>query len=112
MTQAQCLSLLNSVKLMAISKCLLSKAINVSAERDIIEKLSALLASTYEAYSALELAERLAISKKDCEDAAFFYKSSIIPKMEALRKCVDSMEVLTAREYWPVPTYGDITFRV
>ena len=84
----------------------------VSAECDLIEKLSALLASTYEAYSALELAEKLAISKSDCEEAAFFYKTSIIPKMDALRKCVDSMEVLTARDYWPMPTYGDLTFRV
>ena len=89
-----------------------SKAINVSAESDIIEKLSALLSATYDAYNALELSENLAIAKTDCEEAAFFYKTSVIPKMDALRKCVDSMEVLTAREYWPMPTYGDITFRV
>ncbi|MBP3402027.1 MAG: glutamine synthetase III [Clostridia bacterium] len=90
----------------------LSKTINVSAERDIIEKLSNLLSATYEAYNALELSEKLAISKTDCEEASFYYKTSVIPKMDALRKCVDSMEVLTAREYWPMPTYGDITFRV
>ncbi len=90
----------------------LSKTINVSAERDIIEKLSNLISATYEAYNALELSEKVAISKTDCEEAAFYYKSSVIPKMDALRKCVDSMEVLTAREYWPMPTYGDITFRV
>ena len=90
----------------------LSKTINVSAERDIIEKLSNLLATTYEAYNALELSEKLAISKTDCEEAAFYYKSSVIPRMDALRKCVDSMEILTARDYWPMPTYGDITFRV
>ena len=89
-----------------------SKAINVSAESDIIDKLSSLLGATYEAYNALELSESLAIAKTDCEDAAFYYKTSVIPKMDALRKCVDSMEVLTAREYWPMPTYGDITFRV
>ena len=90
----------------------LSKTINVSAERDIIEKLSSLLAATYEAYNALELSEKLAISKTNCEEAAFYYKTSVIPRMATLRKCVDSMEVLTARDYWPMPTYGDITFGV
>ena len=90
----------------------LSKTINVSAERDIIEKLSNLISATYDAYNALELSEKIAISKTDCEEASFYYKTSVIPKMDALRKCVDSMEVLTAREYWPMPTYGDITFRV
>ena len=90
----------------------LSKTINVSAERDIIEKLSSLLAATYEAYNALELSENLAISKTNCEEAAFYYKTSVIPRMATLRKCVDSMEVLTARDYWPMPTYGDITFGV
>ena len=88
-----------------------SKNINVSAERDIIEKLSDLLASTYDAYNALERVEKAAVTKAD-EEAAFYYKDSVIPKMEALRRLVDSMEVLCAREYWPMPTYGDITFRI
>ena len=90
----------------------LSKTANISAERDIIEKLSNLLSAAWDAYNALELSEKVAISKTDCEEAAFYYKSSVIPRMDALRKCVDSMEILTAREYWPMPTYGDITFRV
>ena len=93
------------------AKLAVSKNINVSAERDIIEKLSDLLASTYEAYSALERVEKTAVTKDD-EDAAFYYKDSVIPKMDALRRVVDSMEVLCAREYWPMPTYGDITFRI
>ena len=93
------------------AKLNVSKNINVSAERDIIEKLSDLLASTYDAYNALERVEKAAVTKAD-EEAAFYYKDSVIPKMEALRRLVDSMEVLCAREYWPMPTYGDITFRI
>ena len=93
------------------SKLTLAKSINVSAEREIIDKLSDLLVSTYDAYSALERAEKAALTKTD-EEAAFFYKDSVIPKMDALRKCVDSMEVLTAREAWPIPTYGDIIFKI
>ena len=93
------------------AKLVVSKTINVSAERDIIDKLSDLLSSTYEAYAALERVEKVAVTKRD-EEAAFYYKDSVIPKMEALRRLVDSMEVLCAREAWPMPTYGDITFRI
>ena len=94
------------------AKLAVSKTLNVSAEKEIIEKLSDLLCATYDAYNALERAEKAAISKTCDEEAAFYYKNTVIPKMDALRKQVDAMEILTAREYWPMPTYGDITFRI
>ena len=88
------------------------KNVNVSCECDVIEKLSDLLSKTYDAYTALDKAEKKAVTKKCDEEAAFFYKDTVEAKMLALRKVVDEMEVLTAREAWPMPTYGDITFRV
>jgi len=94
------------------TRLLALKNASTAAECDIIDKLSDLLARTYEAYNALMRVENTAISKKTDEEAAFYYKNSVIPKMDALRKCVDSMEVLCSREHWPVPTYGDITFRI
>jgi glutamine synthetase len=81
-------------------------------EETIIEKLSALLDKTYEAYASLERAEKTAVMKRDVEDAAFYYKNTVEAKMNALRLLVDDMEEICAREYWPMPTYGDITFRV
>ncbi|MBR3681219.1 MAG: glutamine synthetase III [Clostridia bacterium] len=86
-------------------------SLELSAEKDIIERLSVLLSRTYAAYNELLRAENNAVKKCD-EEAAFYYKTSVAPKMEALRRVVDEMEVLTAREYWPVPTYGDITFKI
>ena len=88
-----------------------SKSIDTTAECDLIEKLSTLLSRTYTAYNELERVENAAVKKPD-EEAAFYYKKTVNPKMDALRLLVDSMEVLTAREFWPVPTYGDILFRV
>jgi glutamine synthetase len=93
------------------AKQMLSKTISVSAEKDIIEKLSNLLSATYETYSALERAEKIAVTKPD-EEAAFYYKNTVNPKMDQLRKNVDAMEILTAREAWPIPTYGDIIFKI
>ena len=93
------------------AKRMVSKNIDTGCEVDVIEKLSALLIKTYDAYGALDKAERTAISKKD-EEAAFYYKNTVEAKMVALRKLVDEMETLTARDAWPMPTYGDITFRL
>ncbi|MBQ7363337.1 MAG: glutamine synthetase III [Clostridia bacterium] len=86
--------------------------VNTEAECDLIERLSELLSKTYSAYGELLRTENTAVKKSCDEEAAFYYKSHVIPKMDTLRRYVDEMEVLTAREFWPVPTYGDITFRV
>ena len=94
------------------AKRAVSKNIPVGCEVTVIEKLSELLERTWDAYTQLERAERTAVAKAADEDAAFYYTSSVIPKMDALRRVVDEMETLTAREAWPMPTYGDITFRI
>ena len=83
-----------------------------AVERDIIKKLSAL---TYKAYTALE--ELLRIEKvtaviPDNVSRAESYHDSVIPAMNALRSYVDEMETLTSSEYWPLPTYGDMMFKV
>ncbi|MBR5242347.1 MAG: glutamine synthetase III [Clostridia bacterium] len=88
------------------------KTIDTSCECDLIDKLSSLLADCYSAYSALESAERCAVSKTKDEEAAHYYKNHVNPKMDALRAVVDAMEVLTARDKWPMPTYGDIVFKI
>ena len=88
------------------------KGVNISCESEIIEKLSALLSKTYDAHGALDRVEKKAVTKTCDEEAAFFYMETVEPKMLALRKLVDDMEVLTAREAWPMPTYGDIIFKI
>ena len=88
------------------------KSADVSVESDIAEKLSAALTKTYEAYRDLERVENNAVKKTDTEEAAFYYKTTVLPKMDALRRAVDSMEVLCDRKHWPMPTYGELMFRI
>ena len=85
--------------------------IDVSCECELIERLSTLLSKTFNAYAALEKAEKIAVGKKD-EDASFYYRNTVEAKMVSLRKSVDEMETLTSRDAWPMPTYGDMTFGV
>ena len=89
-----------------------SKTAFVGCSEDIIVKLSELLGKTYDAYNALSRVEKTALAKTSDEDAAFYYKTTVIPKMDALRRAVDEMEILTSREHWPMPTYGDIIFKI
>jgi glutamine synthetase len=48
----------------------------------------------------------------DAKERALYYAEKVIPVMNDLRAAVDEMEVLTASDLWPVPTYGDMMFRV
>ena len=45
-------------------------------------------------------------------DQAKAFRDKVLPLMEELRSYVDSAEVLTADEYWPVSTYGELLFKV
>ena len=36
----------------------------------------------------------------------------LLPKMDALRQCVDEAEMLTGEAYWPFPSYGRLLFSV
>jgi len=81
-------------------------------EKDILCKLSALNASAYKNLNALKQAEKAASALTDSVARAEAYRDTVLPTMAALRRDVDAMEELTASEYWPLPTYGDMMFRV
>ena len=39
-------------------------------------------------------------------------RDTILGKMSELRVACDEAETLTAKKYWPYPTYGDLLFSV
>ena len=39
-------------------------------------------------------------------------RDEILGKMAELRVACDEAETMTAKEYWPFPTYGDLLFGV
>ena len=82
-----------------------------SFEREHLIKLSELLSDTYAAHRALSSASEQAVAIENTEQAAFYYCTDVERAMADLRHTVDSLEVITARDYWPVPTYGDMTYR-
>ena len=39
-------------------------------------------------------------------------RDSVLVKMNELRVVCDEAETITAKSYWPFPTYGDLLFGV
>ena len=46
------------------------------------------------------------------QETADYYRDTIIPAMNKLRKVADEIETLVGEKYWPYPTYGRMLFAV
>ena len=88
-----------------------SEAIPCTAEITLIAKLSKYTDAMFKTADELEAADKAA-AKLSGLDQAKAFREKVLPLMEELRTYVDSAEVLTADEYWPVSTYGELLFKV
>ena len=43
-------------------------------------------------------------------EAAEYCRNVVIASMNAIRASADRLEELTAKDYWPFPTYSDLLF--
>ena len=96
----------------AAKKRAVCEDVSCAVEKSIIRQLSALNAKAYSAVERLREAETDAASIACARDRAECYCTRVLPLMDELREAVDAMELLTASKHWPVPTYGDMMFRV
>ena len=63
----------------------------------------------------VEILEAALEALHDCSDiisTSEAVRDEVIPKMEALRACVDEAEMLTPEKCWPFPSYGKLLFSV
>ena len=81
-------------------------------ETATIAKLSELSDEIADATADLdsEIAKFQAI--EDVTEAANDIRDVILGKMDALRAVCDEAETITAKEFWPFPTYSDLLFSV
>lgn len=83
-----------------------------SYEKELILRLSTLTDCITEKTDDLEEA---VIALQDADDViteSALIRDTVLPKMSELRIPCDQAELLTAKSYWPFPTYGDILFSV
>ena len=96
----------------AAAKKALDKDILCGYESRLVKKLSAL---TDRISVKTEELEQALIDLKGIEDIgeqANAIRDIVLIKMNELRLACDEAEVITAKKYWPFPTYGDLLFGV
>ena len=103
---------LSEVANTAAAKRSVLKEINCHVETELLSRLSDLSAKAFDATKNLKKIDGDAMKIKDVTKRAEAYCNRVIPAMNALRAFVDEMETLTSSEFWPLPTYGDIMFKV
>ncbi|MGN0557951.1 MAG: glutamine synthetase III [Acutalibacteraceae bacterium] len=97
----------------ALAKKSLSAAIPTDVEEELVLKLSKLLSCFAKKIDALEATLIKANEyEDDIQSYASFYHDSVFAAMQELRAVADEMEINTASDYWPMPTYGDLLFSV
>ena len=78
------------------------------AERGLASRISECCDRLYEKVEQLHEALK-AVPRSNSEALRYHYDVTI-PLMEAVRKDADLLEKLTAKSYWPYPTYSDILY--
>lgn len=83
-------------------------AIKAVVENSLVERISQRCDSLYE--KSEKLYADLKTVPADNKLAADYYCDVIVPDMEAVRKDADFLEKLTAKKYWPYPTYSEMLY--
>ncbi|MDR2504537.1 MAG: glutamine synthetase III [Oscillospiraceae bacterium] len=79
-------------------------------ECSIVQKISKLAVELYERTEKLE--EVLTQDAPSTTAEGMYCSGTVFPAMQALRETADALELVTAKRYWPFPTYGDMLFSV
>ena len=85
---------------------------DVSAQTELLVETSSLLAESRKALTALKSVTAEAAAMEEGEGQARAYHDRVMPAMSALRAPLDKLEMIVDKEFWPIPSYGDLTFEV
>lgn len=83
-----------------------------SAEKEMLTEIAEGLEATKKAYNELKRLDQEVQKVPVGEERARFYKFHVEPAMKALRRPVDDLEMIVAKDAWPMPSYGDLLFEV
>lgn len=90
----------------------LALGVEADEEKEIVKTLATLLATAKKNVECLRLALKTAHEKGENIEGAKCYHDDVLSAMDALRATCDEMELNTAKEYWPLPSYGDLLFSI
>ena len=85
---------------------------DTSVQAELLQETSAYLSDMKVALAALiDITEKCAAIESNKEQANA-YHNQVVPAMAALRQPADKLEMIVDKEYWPMPSYGDLIFEV
>ena len=96
----------------AAAKKDLDEMIPCGYEIGLVKKLSAFSSRIAAALDELEDALIALGNAKDIAEESVLIRDTVLAKMSELRLACDEAETVTAKKYWPFPTYGDLLFGV
>lgn len=85
---------------------------DMSVQKSLLTKCSSLLAEAQNALSDLKKADVDANEMEEGKAQAEFFRDVVFKAMAALRSPIDELEMIVDKQYWPVPSYGDMLFEV
>ena len=85
---------------------------DLSVQKDLLTTCSSLLAKAQTALYALKDADKKANAMEEGKEQAEFFRDTVFTAMAYLRAPIDELEMIVDKEYWPVPSYGDMLFEV
>lgn len=90
----------------------LALGVEADEEKEVVKTLAALLTKAKKDVERLRHALKTAHEKGENIEGAKCYHDDVLSAMDALRATCDEMELNTAKEYWPLPSYGDLLFSI
>lgn len=96
----------------AVAKKAVDDSISRSYETELMKKLVRLEDQIAVKTDELEEAVMKLQDAEDVEAESYMIRDAVLGKMGELRVACDEAETMTAKKYWPFPTYGDLLFGV
>ncbi len=95
-----------------LAKKNIAEDISCQYEDSLIHKLSAMLSCAYDKVSLLEKDTVDAKDMTDITEMGHYYREKVFADMAELRIVIDELETITAKTYWPYPSYGHLLFGI
>jgi len=87
-------------------------AADTSVQEELLIEVSAYLSDMKVALATLSDADAKCSAIEGNKERANAFRVEVVPAMAALRDPADKLEMIVDKEFWPMPSYGDLIFEV
>ena len=85
---------------------------DATVAKKILDEATALVLDAQKALELLEKVTDEGAAMEEGREQAVYYRDEVKGAMDALRAPIDKLEMIVDKEFWPMPSYGDLIFEV